>query len=146
MLFPVSSVFQFRQMCFQWTNSEIVKPRLKFLKAAPVFSHSVLLKFNILFLVALKVLVYGNSAIARVTVHATCISAKQLRKLLVATTTQKHLCSGFVILPQFSIQPTCSKHYDYFIGNELLAIILWIFFFFSLLYFLLLFVFLVLYP
>lgn len=46
MFLCLSSVFQFKQVCFQQTNSEFVKARLKFLKAAPVSSHPNLLKFK----------------------------------------------------------------------------------------------------
>lgn len=46
MFLCLSSVFLFRQVSFQQTNSEFVKARLKFLKAAPVFSHPNLLKFK----------------------------------------------------------------------------------------------------
>lgn len=46
MFLHVSSVSQFKQVCFQQTNSEFVKARLKLLKAAPAFSHPNLLKFK----------------------------------------------------------------------------------------------------
>lgn len=46
MFLHVSSVFQFKQACFQQTNSEFVQARLRILKVAPVFTHPNLLKFK----------------------------------------------------------------------------------------------------